>query len=368
MGLVLPAGEHVIDVNLGNGKHWRGRVIVQEAQTTTVFAGRAPPHFPVKASDAIRSQPSMAPAPPVVVQTRVVSLPRVSAFKLPPLTQAKAVVQETKGETEPSAPTDVEVIAQVTVDAPKSDDLPPTPVVAEAPDTAPADTPAPEPAVVPTAETESPETVAVEPVDTPDVPVVPVADAPGVPDTPPPPNTRDIETPVAESVPINDPDGTEASEPSDDDETYFYDPGQEPGDEPDYDSDTFEDPGLGISIGTSPSWMGTTGWSAIGVGLATLGGAAYTSVLSAARANDANKLNPGQPDYSKKFDDLKKQTETQAMMSNILYPLGSALTITGIVLLILDDGDGLKTGDDGSFEVEADVDLNKIMLRTTIRF
>ena len=177
------------------------------------------------------------------------------------------------------------------------------------------------------------------------------------------PDFESDEPTLAATEPDFEPDTTDAPEISDSDEQEDINSA-----DPERSDDSIAAPSLGISSGARVPWMRTAGWSSLGVGLAALGGALSTSILSSSKANDANKLDPALPGYDKKFDDLKQQTETHALVSNILYPVGAALTVTGLVFLILDTNKGVKVGDKGSMEIGADVDLNKFMLQTTVRF
>ncbi len=112
-------------------------------------------------------------------------------------------------------------------------------------------------------------------------------------------------------------------------------------------------PPVEASIASTPpaDWQSVTGWTGIGVGLATLGtGALFTSFASdshsAITALDENmNAQEGSAAYLELSEDLERQQNT----SFALYGLGATSLITGTILLML-DLDGKKTAESLLFE------------------
>jgi hypothetical protein len=139
-----------------------------------------------------------------------------------------------------------------------------------------------------------------------------------------------------------------------------------------YDSAPMNEPSSNVSIssGPGPSWQVITGWTTIGLGVAALSGAIATSYLALSGIDEADQLDPFAPNYLTSFESVQSDIENQALISNILYPLGGALLTTGIVLLVLDATDGpsaISTVDD-NFRMDALPLRGGVLLRTSLDF
>lgn len=90
-------------------------------------------------------------------------------------------------------------------------------------------------------------------------------------------------------------------------------------------------------ISTEMSTMTKVGWAITGIGGATLIGATVTSVLMSEKEqelDDAVKKAQDVADF-RAAEDLKKEGETLALVSNIMWGVGGSLALTGLTLVII---------------------------------
>lgn len=98
-----------------------------------------------------------------------------------------------------------------------------------------------------------------------------------------------------------------------------------------------DDPPSGVS-GTAPpppglSGQSVAGWVLVGTGLVGLAGGGVMGFL----AGDAADKFSESTDFEDKTD-FRDQAESRALVADVLYGVGAAATITGLILIVLDDG------------------------------
>jgi hypothetical protein len=85
------------------------------------------------------------------------------------------------------------------------------------------------------------------------------------------------------------------------------------------------------SSGTSWDWLG---WTLVGVGGAALGAGLYFTLQAMDQADQANGLDPFQPNYSSAFDSKYADAQNQAMISLVGYGVGALAVLAGLDILI----------------------------------
>jgi len=88
--------------------------------------------------------------------------------------------------------------------------------------------------------------------------------------------------------------------------------------------------------GRGMSAMEIAGWSCLGGGLAIAGAGGYFTWAAFDKADQANGLDPRQPDYGDRFDSLKSEVELNSTLSVVMYSVGGAAAAAGATLLVLD--------------------------------
>ncbi len=92
-------------------------------------------------------------------------------------------------------------------------------------------------------------------------------------------------------------------------------------------------PPLGDVEEISP--LKTSGWVLLGVGAAALVGGVITGAMTASKANELEDKCPKQQCSTTKDLELKDSVDTLALTTDVLLPLGGAIAVTGVVLLIV---------------------------------
>jgi len=100
------------------------------------------------------------------------------------------------------------------------------------------------------------------------------------------------------------------------------------------------------------SSLWTIGWIGVGVGAGIALGGAITGGLALSKSNELKDNCPVKEDCDPKYDELPGQTDNLALATNILLPVGAALAVTGVVLIIIGrGGDEDEHADSAQFSI-----------------
>ena len=386
LGFEVATGKHVVEVDNGNNQVWRGEVTIHSARTTTVYAGKRPPVKSVPGPILRKRLKSLDAPPPVRVSARIVKLPRVATVAIPkhnlaetntPAPEPEPTADPEPGTPEPAQPDpELDLPIPIPVADPMPDPLPepiadPDPTSDPLPEPIADPDPMPDPLPEPIADPDPmpdplPEPIA-DPDPMPDPLPEPIADPDPMPDplpepiADPDPMPDPLPEPIADPDPMPDPlpdpiaDANPEPDPLPDPIAVEPDPDPDP--DPFTNPDPIRDPDPDPEPNPTPpgggaGWMKITGWTTLGLGIAAGGAVIATGLLTLNNAQEANELDLHAPDYQTRFSDLQSKTETNALISNILYPVGGALLATGVVLLVLDAVSGPST--EGSVDLDAE--------------
>ncbi len=84
-----------------------------------------------------------------------------------------------------------------------------------------------------------------------------------------------------------------------------------------------------------PSPLKTVGWVMVGVGAAALAGGAVTGIMTTTKAGDLEDRCPDQNCPGESEKELRDSVDALALTTDILLPVGGAIAVTGVVLLII---------------------------------
>ncbi|MCP4676584.1 MAG: tetratricopeptide repeat protein [Deltaproteobacteria bacterium] len=110
-------------------------------------------------------------------------------------------------------------------------------------------------------------------------------------------------------------------------------------------------------VGEEPerSRLWTVGWIGLGVGATIAAVGAITGGVAIGKSNELKENCPVKEDCDPKYDDLPGKTDNLALATNILLPVGAAVAVTGVVLIILGRG-----GDEGEDPGDAQVSFTPV--------